>query len=499
MIIVYLSNRFIRIVDGESPGGKLNIKNLLYTIDTKGSVLNGTITDEDLFEELIHDLWQSNGLPTKGIKLLIDSTQFTTRVSDAPMLNARQTMQYVSREFTDVERISNPVYGCFVLDGGEGKKKAKTQRLFSMMAPREFVQNYIDLFAKMGITVTSVESVLGATLRLAKLCPQGNDTTCIFQFVDDMTLISLLMVEGRYQYSSRSRLFSDAGTADYAVEVARNVSNLLQFAKAQDLAQEIQEVYVAGFDRDTYQIYKDSISRIDDQMKVESLELGSVVRGSDSASGGQSLTNFAIALGGLLKVDSKTSLIAQIANSPEKMAAKAKKRKTIIPIAALAGVFLLVTLVCGIRVLHYSLELTELEEYNNSEEVLQNCEAYDVVSQQVSVLSTLSGSMQGLKSTVTGYPYVDRSTEHTIEKCAEGLVTAEISNYDSSSGIISFDTTSQNVDQIHKFITLLSQEEIFANVDYTGYSQNSDGEWSVNVRCTMAGRQEEPADADEAN
>ena len=43
-----------------------------------------------------------------------------------------------------------------------------------------------------------------------------------------------------------------------------------------------------------------------------------------------------------------------------------------------------------------------------------------------------------------------------------------------------------NEEQINRVIDLLMEEEIFASVDYTGYSQNQDGDWSVNVNCTMA-------------
>ena len=40
----------------------------------------------------------------------------------------------------------------------------------------------------------------------------------------------------------------------------------------------------------------------------------------------------------------------------------------------------------------------------------------------------------------------------------------------------------------------LMEEKIFASVDYTGYSQNQDGDWSVKVNCTMAPVQQEVAE-----
>ena len=94
------------------------------------------------------------------------------------------------------------------------------------------------------------------------------------------------------------------------------------------------------------------------------------------------------------------------------------------------------------------------------------------------------------------YPRVDSATEQTVASCAAGLVTAEISSYNSVDGVLSFSTSAANVEQIHQFIDLLSQQPIFAAVDYTGYTQDSEGQWNVKVNCMMANRQEEGNDAE---
>ena len=47
MLTVYLSNKYIRIVTGESSSGKVNIRGMYYTIDTTGCLVNGSIVDEE--------------------------------------------------------------------------------------------------------------------------------------------------------------------------------------------------------------------------------------------------------------------------------------------------------------------------------------------------------------------------------------------------------------------------------------------------------------------
>lgn len=241
---------------------------------------------------MIRNLWETNHIPGKNVYLVIDSSQFTTKVVDVSALKPRQLMEYISRELTDVERISNPVYGYFPLSGGE-RKKEKLKQVFASVAPRELVHGYVECFAGLDLAISGVENAVGVTMRLAEKLLQLSDATCIVQFADDMPLINLLLVNGEYKYSSRNRMFSESGTPEFAAETARTVSALLQFAKAQDLAQKIPQVYIAGLSEDELQIYQDSIYQIDAEMEAVALQLEPVVKLGKAAS--QELTQDVVA------------------------------------------------------------------------------------------------------------------------------------------------------------------------------------------------------------
>lgn len=538
MVVVYLSNRYIRVVDGDASGRNIHAKALYYTVDTRGCILNGTITDEEGFLDIIKNLWETNKLPKKDVSLVIDSSQFTTKVVEVPMMKPKLMMDYISREFTDVERISNPVYGYFPLSGSgsrsvsdgrsglgsksvsddksgsgsksvsdgksesgsksaSGKKKEKIKRVFASVAPREFVQRYQQIFASLDITVTSIESVVGVAIRLTEALSQLGGATCIVQFADDMSLMNLLLVEGQYRYSNRNRMFSEKDTPEFAAEAARTVSNLIQFAKAQELAQDIPNVYIAGLSKEEFEVYQDSIYQINDQMEARELEQGDTVH-IDKTAAGQSVTNFALAVGGLLKTDARTSMMSQVQKDPQKELEKKKRRKVLVPIGVLAAVLLVLTGVMGARVLLYSRQLKELTEYNQRADIVAACEEYDALSAELSSAAALGKSMDALEKSLLCYPRIDSSTERVVASCASGLVTAQISSYNAESGMMSFNAKAENVEQINQFIKLLNEQEIFSSVDYTGYSQGSDKKWSVNVNCIMAGRQEENDDA-EAN
>ena len=495
MLVVYLSNRYIRVVDGEVSGSKVNVRAMYYSVDTRGCILNGTVMDAEGFTELIRNLWDSNHLPRKGVSLVIDSNQFTTKVTDVPLQKQKQMMQFVSREFTDVERIEDPVYGYFPLPG-QTDKKAKVQTVFATMAPRAYIQGYVELFEQLGISVENVESARGAVLRMVGMISQIKGETCIVQFVDDMTLINVLLYQGLYVYSGRNRLFADPGTVDFSVEIARSVSNILQFAQAQNIPEKVKMVYIAGLEKEDMQIYADSVRQIDSEIQAEWLKSGNDVIFRQKDMQVDDVSKYAIPSAGLIRTDSKTSLMSQIVKDPAKAAKKKKRRKVLVPVIVLAVILLGAVAVLGGRTLYLSGQLKDAKEYNNRADILKACDKYDKANDDLHTVGALNSSLEGLRGSVLAYPRVDSATEQTVASCAAGLVTAEISSYNSVDGVLSFSTSAANVEQIHQFIDLLSQQPIFAAVDYTGYTQDSEGQWNVKVNCMMANRQEEGNDAE---
>lgn len=65
MLTVYLSNKYIRIVTGESSSGKVNIRGMYYTIDTTGCLVNGSIVDEEALLDILKEQWEMQNLPKR--------------------------------------------------------------------------------------------------------------------------------------------------------------------------------------------------------------------------------------------------------------------------------------------------------------------------------------------------------------------------------------------------------------------------------------------------
>ncbi|MDD5953555.1 MAG: hypothetical protein PUC32_07950 [Oscillospiraceae bacterium] len=549
MITIHLSNRYIRVVDGSVKGRSITVNGMYCVEDTGGCLLNGMVQDEEGFARLIEGLWEKHQLPRKNVRLVVDSSQFTTKILELPKQTEKQLMQFVTREFSDVERIEDPLYGYFPLQNvkekplkeakekapksGKGfqlnmkiklEKKSKVERLaqkqeqkaqkaekaekapkeaktvtvFAGMVSRQYVQGYLDRFEKLGISVSSVESARGAILRLLETLRFVQGKSCIVQIVDDMTLLDLLVIRGKFQYFSRKRLFSDRDTVGFSVEIARSLENILQFAQAHNFTDAIEQVFLAGLESDEMEIYTDSVEQINAAMTVEPLRVESGVQVNRAPESGESVSQYAIGIGALLPANPRTSIMSQLVQRPEMDEKTKKRRKIVIPVAALGVVLAGVAGFLGFRVFDLTRQLKLVEEYNNRPEVISAVAKYDAASQEIQSVSALYNGLTGLKAGVLSYPKVDSRMEQVVNRCASGLVTAVISGYSSTTGELSFQTSADSEQPINQFIALLKQEKTFALVDYTGYTQDSTGKWTVKVTCTVAGRQEENHDT-EAN
>lgn len=569
MIALHLSNRHIRIVDGTVSGQRVTVQAMYDEEDTRGCILNGIVMDVDAFSDLMRTIWEKYNLPRKDVHLVINSSQFTTKILELPKQSEKLLMQFISREFSDVERIEDPVYSYYLLDdktetrgsaapmqpkarkeksektkksfglklGGKKtknqpvppptqqplqqqmpweqpqaaqpaasvkaeseKKSEKVQRVFAQVVSRQYVQNYIELFQNLGITIESVEGARMAMLRLLEIAPLGNGMNSIIQMVDDITMLDVLVSDGRVEYCSRKRLFADRTTPSFAVEVARSLENILQFAQAHHLSESgINQVYISGLESEELSVYMDSVERINAAISVDPLQIENFVNITSRPNNGESFADFSVAIGGLLPTKSKTSLVSQVTQKPEASEKTKKRRKIVIPVCGLGIVLLGIGGFFGFRVMDLSRQVQSIKAYNERPEVIEAVSRYDTATAELQAISTLHGGLTGLKESILKYPLVNSETQEVLSRCASGLVTATISSYSSASGVITFQATANNEGQINQFIALLKKEKIFGDVNYTGYIQDATQQWNVKVSVTMAGRQQEEQNDAEVN
>ena len=483
MLTVYLGNKYIRVVEGSMSGNRLHIKQAYETVDNKGTIINGTIVDEAALGELISGLWDAYKLPKKEVNLVLDSTQFHTRNMQVPQMSEGKKLEYIRREFTGVENMESPVFGYFRL---KKVTKGKIDLITAMATPRNYAEQFISLFKKLGIHLTGIESVNASMNRMIDMLSPIKDKTCIIQFVEDMNLTSILYYNGGIETSSRKRLFAEPGTPAYVVEIARAVTNITQFAKTQNIDGLITHVFIAGITGEVMEIYEDGIRNINPELVTEPLTGGNRITVDKKQNTDELFSKNALAVGGLIKADDEVNIISRIKYTEEELEARKNRKKLIVPAAVVCGILAVISAALFGRNMYLSHKLKLLNDYNNDPLVIKTCAEYDVLNDNINAAQGITGGLTGLTNVLRTYPVVNSTTEAIVKQCAEGLVTANVSGYDSGSGVLSLQAKAGNVEQINKFIDRLTLQEVFASVDYTGYAQDSGGTWNVNVSCVMA-------------
>lgn len=512
MLVVYLANRYIRIVEGSLNGTTPVVRFSHTIIDNDGCVVNGVIQDADGLAALLDAAWKEHKLPHNDVRLIIESSQFNSKQIETPIQKPRIMLGYIGREFADVDRIEDPVYGYCYLENEKAKKKKpkkekppkdkkqkedgkgpevekkqenaggketqnRTIEVFATLAPRAYLNGICSIFKKIGIEVTTIDCARSTVIQMLNRQPFLNGATCILQFVDDMFLINVLEYEGKFAYINRTRLFAEPDTPAYTVEIARSVSNILQFAKAQNMDGQIPTVYVAGLKSEDLDVYVDCISNINSEITVEEWKT--------SASPEYSLT-----LSGFFSNSDWISLIAQMRRNPESEARREQAKKTIAPIAILGLIVILAAAGLGINVVTKTKTLNELNAYLEDESKTNQIELYDQTYAELTELNAEIATLDALETRIREYPLVDSETEAILKECANGLAEIKINGYNADSGVLTFESSAPDAEQIYLFVNLLAEQDIFAEVNYTGYTQNSDTSWSVQVNCVLAPRTE---------
>lgn len=493
MLILYLSNRYVRVIDGEASSGRIHVRAIYEEEDRNGCVLNGTITDEELFLQFLEIIWEKYHISSRSIHLVLDTTQFNLKILDIPILKPKKVEEYIQREFSSVGRISEPVYQYFTI--GDPDKEKKQMSVFAMEAEADFLREYVELFSRAEFTVESVQSARGAAIRMLQFLGLVSEEGRIIQLVDNMVLMNFLIAGGKIIYSNRVRLFSEPETLDYIMEISHSVNTILQFAHTQELQESVTKVLVGGLSAQDYQMYTEVLDGVNPELSVNILKRGEKIRFDSPV---KVDFQFCVsALGGLLKEkEKKDSLVNKIRNTSEGEKTSTSWKK-LLPVVVLGVLVLAAIGFYGCRILYFNMKLHEAKAFNSRTDVVEACQKYDEIKQERDASLVFGNIMEKMTERILDYPRVDSETEEIVSACAvNNRVEVEISSYNASDGTLTFDTSADQVERIHKFADELSQREIFDSVSYTGYAQSSNGTWRIKVSCTMADRQEDNNEVD---
>ena len=492
-IVVFLSNTNLQVAVGNATATGVKITKLFSAPLPEGAVLNGVVMDQDLVTQTVKTAWDLNKLPKSEITLIINSPQLRASRVDVPITSDKKTTEFIARETSDSDygRFQKPVTGWYVVSKNS---KAKTRHVIYETAETDFVEKYVEIFAKVGLKLKSLHN--GVQLATEFFTRQVAGKNVIYMILDGNSLVTIFFAEGKYYYDSTSRVFAQPGTPEFAREIYASVSSIRQFISAQHLNITVNDVIFAGMSQTNVNALVNDILNIDSQVDIS---MATPPNGTSISSEQSSYPFYIYPISGIRKIDEKLPILKATKVTEKEKKAASGVGKVIIPFAVLLGISIIVF--AGLLYVKSTLEheLKKIKDYNSSSDTLEHVAEYDAMYDSMADIGTIQGGVDMLERDLDSYPIADSSINRMILTAAQRRnVTVDFQSYSSRTGVFSITASSTTVDDINQFIGDLLDMDIFESVDYTGYTLDSDGEnWTINVVCSLASPDAAAEDSEE--
>lgn len=480
---VYLSNENIQIILGESGKGKALIRQVYELTAPDECLINGVITDETRLAECLETFWREVKLPVKKVHLVINSSQMGVKPLELPRLKKGELTEVLDKEFADVDRRNDPIYSYHVLE--EGKTSGK---LLATMAERSFVDSYVRLFTKIGVEVEGIDTALSCAVRMLEQIDVLKNETCVIQLMDDNNLTSILWINGKYEYSSRTRLFSDHGTPSLGDEVRRTVNNLMQFYASMKREEPVRQVYMGGLPSMDLEYCQEGMRSLGLEMRT--LDEAAAVQ-LPELKPGKGLGDYIFALGSFFAHKGDWNILRSYKKKAGQDEERRKTRKALMPIGVILGASVIsfgaLTAVQTIKQNQADEVFAYLMDPMNMEKQSESL----VMEQQIADLSNRITNATKVKEALASYPKVNHTVEDAIAQAGQETVKTRIKSYEGGEGALTLGATASKVEDINQFIGKLQTLDIFRKVEYSGYAfDEARSVYNINVVCYLASNAE---------
>ena len=220
------------------PGAKPSVQ-ALYRAPAHGGGMEN-------WERAVGALWQAHDLPTRGITLVLPDEAVTTHTVTAPRMPESRLEELVQRAHD-----GQPVAADYLPLGTDADGR---QQLFCAACRKETMAGYLAMADRLGLRLGSVTVPMAGRLRLLRAMPSLQSMTFVCLCFEGSSVLSLLVENGAYRYSSRSRVFSEPGTLDFGTEITRSVSGTMQFHTTGRPASPLTDVFYAGCPDDDFEV-----------------------------------------------------------------------------------------------------------------------------------------------------------------------------------------------------------------------------------------------------
>ena len=478
-VSIYLSNQIIQVATG-TRGKKGSLKAVYTTLAPEGSIINGIVMDGESLGNHLKKFWDENKLPKNEVYLILNSNKIAGKNLEIPNMSPKKTQQFIVREFTDMQRDANENTLAYIPVGTN--KSSKLRHIYAESAPKEQLKEFMEIFKGIGIKLKGIVSGEGSIIGYAQTKLSKAYKTFVLQISNGNIVFNVLFVDGEFKYFNSVRCFNEIGTDGYFEDMGRSLNQLGQFMQTQRITSPIERVFLCGIEREDMMTYGQVIRELGTEAGCEMLDTG-----FGTGTGLQFESNKAIfAVSGLYDCGPDSNFLTHFSLRNEKQSSldpRIKKYGLVVLVAL--GIMALAFGVSFALRMTRQVKLDELVDYNES--VAATAMFYDMEAERRDNLAGKYNSINSVVETIESYPVCNDRVIAVLQNTAAGYADIEISSFDADAGKVSFTAKSGNVNDIYKYIDRLFEEEIFNNVEHTGYTyESSNDTYLIHVDCTLA-------------
>ena len=480
-VSVYFSNQIIQIAEGKR-GRKGSLSAVHTTWAPEGSIINGIIMDAEALGNHVRDFWEERKLPKKDVYLVVNSNKIAGKNLSVPLMNEKKTLGFIMREFADMQREDADNTLSFTVMGQD--RKSKTRKLYAEMAPKDQLKEFIQLFDSIGIQLKGIISGEGSIIGYARQTILPFAKTFVLQIINGNLVSNVLFADGEFRYYNSIRCFNEPGTEAYLDDLARSLNQMEQFMGAQKIVATIEQVLIAGTEGNNLPLYRRAVADRGINCPVEMINTG--ISSDPELERQAQLALFAVS--GLFDQGKASNFLSHFnAKEDEKSAMDPKTRKRII---AVVTTFIVMAVGFGIALtlrLIRDAQYNEVHDYNNKASTKLQVMAYDDAVKKRDTMLSKYNAINFVSSSVDSYPLCNQEIVEILENTAQGYATIEMNSFNAESGVVGFTAMSDNVNNIYRYIDRLLLEDIFMDVNHTGYTYDTrEGLYNIHVECTLA-------------
>jgi hypothetical protein len=471
--ILAFSGNKVYVITGQGNGTGIDVSNIYDVQFEADCVINGVITDSDVFLKGIRSLWNQAKLPKNNVFLSVEGNQIkTNRVTVPENINSRKIKEIVSREFASNEvSIDDNYFTYFPSDS--------KQMVYGIAAEKKFLEEMVALLEKAGLKVAGIYTSRCSAIVLLNYIDVIKDKNCAILSMSGDMLMMILVDNGKYAGLSNIRIFSEHGTPSFGAEVARNLNQLIQYQASQKTSGKIDAAYFIGIDKADFNACNEQAAAIG----ITSYELDSIDKIH-----AVSLTKGFGHFGVLVISQNQANLMKEIMTNNEKVKERDRKLLLLLPILVIAAVLVFIGSLLTVSNNNKEKTMDELSEYVNDSSNQATASEYSMYLTEAGNLNEKYSAAEDIRQAIESYPLATSALNQIIAASGEGIVDVTINSYSSLTGELSFKAHGQNADKINEFIKALQDTGIFYNVTYSGYElDQNDSTYYVNVTCLLSG------------